>query len=251
MRNGAITDSYRMFALLSRLCQSPVSWYTSGPAQKFILRQIKAIDARHEGVPAEALGRSGIIDAGGGERVTGFEVDVCLLMLYGHILFTSTSYAYSLGTYDEHVSGDVVADVVERTGYFLRARSLDPTNSMVNLSLGLAYVHYGLKRQSANRQYLLLQGQAFLFQYLQGAPNAAEESNTAKAERFYNVGRLFQLLGISYMGSNYYSTALELCRGAEGGEDLSACILMNSIVSLLSVGNKALAFSVLKSNLKL
>ncbi|KAL3959063.1 hypothetical protein ACCO45_007225 [Purpureocillium lilacinum] len=199
MRDGAITDSYRMFALLSRLCQSPVSWYTSGPAQKFILRQIKAIDARHEGTPAEALGRSGIIDAGGGERVTGFEVDVCLLMLYGHILFTSTSYAYSLG-------------------YFLRARSLDPTNSMVNLSLGLAYVHYGLK---------------------------------PKAERFYNVGRLFQLLGISYMGSNYYSTALELCRGAEGGEDLSACILMNSIVSLLSVGNKALAFSVLKSNLKL
>ncbi|PFH55544.1 hypothetical protein XA68_18079 [Ophiocordyceps unilateralis] len=47
MRDGALTDSYRMFALLSRLSQSPVAWYTSGPAQKFILRQIKATDASH------------------------------------------------------------------------------------------------------------------------------------------------------------------------------------------------------------
>ncbi|KAF4587562.1 Transcription factor tau subunit sfc4 [Ophiocordyceps camponoti-floridani] len=38
-------------------------------------------------------------------------IDICLLMLYGHILFTSTSYAYSLS-------------------YFLRARSIDPSNPM-------------------------------------------------------------------------------------------------------------------------
>jgi general transcription factor 3C polypeptide 3 (transcription factor C subunit 4) len=26
-------------------------------------------------------------------------LDICLLMLYGHILFTSTSYTYALGLY--------------------------------------------------------------------------------------------------------------------------------------------------------
>ncbi|RDA82381.1 hypothetical protein CP532_5330 [Ophiocordyceps camponoti-leonardi (nom. inval.)] len=84
MRDGATTDSYRMFALLSRLIQSPVAWYTSGPAQKFVLRQIKALDAS-QSHQRRHLSKS--------------NVDTCLLMLYGHILFTSTSYAYSLSKF--------------------------------------------------------------------------------------------------------------------------------------------------------
>ncbi|SPJ81661.1 related to transcription initiation factor TFIIIC [Fusarium torulosum] len=116
MREGATSDSYRMFALLSNLCQSPVSWYTSGPAQKYILRQIKAMDDVYT-------------EADSGSDLTQNKepaLDACVLMLYGHILFTSTSYTYALG-------------------YFLRSQALDPQNPMVNLSLGLAYVHYGLK----------------------------------------------------------------------------------------------------------
>lgn len=93
MRDGATTDSYRMFALLSYLCQSPVSWYTSGPAQKFILRQIKAIDVSHGAVAVDG-GDVDMTDAVQAGRPTG--LDVCLLMLYGHILFTSTSYTYAL-----------------------------------------------------------------------------------------------------------------------------------------------------------
>ncbi|KAF5019761.1 hypothetical protein F66182_8198, partial [Fusarium sp. NRRL 66182] len=121
MREGATSDSYRMFALLSNLCQSPVSWYTSGPAQKYILRQIKAMDEAYAKKDAKAVISNG----------PEMALDACVLMLYGHILFTSTSYTYALG-------------------YFLRSRALDPENPMVNLSLGLAYVHYGLKRQSTN-----------------------------------------------------------------------------------------------------
>lgn len=97
MRDGAITDSYRMFALLSVLCQSPVSWYTSGPAQKYILRQIKAIDASHE-TAAVQRGAAGVAE--GADHAIGLDIDVCLLMLYGHILFTSTSYSYALGTHN-------------------------------------------------------------------------------------------------------------------------------------------------------
>ena len=121
---------------------------------------------------------------------------------------------------------------------------------MVNLSLGLAYVHYGLKRQSANRQYLLLHGQAFLSRYLR---DGRDGTGSAVAERLYNMGRLFQLLGIGHLGSSYYAQALELCKDdleSDSG-DLVTCILVNSVVTLLAVKNNGLAFSLLKRNLRL
>lgn len=92
MREYAFSsDSYRMFATLCRMSHSPISWYSSGPAQKYILRQIKAMD-----VPVLASEQYGF---SGGPRGAGEEqrrIDICLLMLYGHILFTSTSYTYAL-----------------------------------------------------------------------------------------------------------------------------------------------------------
>lgn len=98
MRDG-VSDSFRMYALVSLLCQSPVSWYTSGPAQKYILRQIKAIDASHEHT---IMGCRQNIAA---ERANSFGtgIDICLLMLYGHILFTSTSYTFALGTVNFYI----------------------------------------------------------------------------------------------------------------------------------------------------
>lgn len=92
MRDGTVSDSYRLFGLLSKICQSPVSWYTSGPAQKYILRQIKAIDS----ACMSFLQRSDFVNM---TKIRGTEtgMDICLLMLYGHILFTSTSYTYAIG----------------------------------------------------------------------------------------------------------------------------------------------------------
>ncbi|KAG5931747.1 hypothetical protein E4U53_001636 [Claviceps sorghi] len=225
MRDGGSSDSFRMYALVSLLCQSPVSWYTSGPAQKYILRQIKAIDASHE---TAIKVRGGDVET---ERADsdGVGIDICLLMLYGHILFTSTSYSYALG-------------------YFLRARSLDPTNAMVNLSLGLAYVHYGLKRQSTNRQYLLLQGQAFLCEY---SRQGRDDRGYAAAERLYNMGRLFQLLGIGHLSSRYYAEALDKCKEEAASSDLPCLILANTVIALLTVGNTEVALAVVKGTLKL
>ncbi|KAM3450949.1 hypothetical protein MY3296_005725 [Beauveria thailandica] len=78
MRNGVMSDANRMFALLSRLCQSPVSWYTSGPAQKFILRQIRAIDNSYEQLFATKFEPS----EAGEATFSRIDMDVCLLMLY-------------------------------------------------------------------------------------------------------------------------------------------------------------------------
>lgn len=85
------TDSYRMFAAICRVCQSSVSWYSSGPAQKFILRQIKRMDQgllNPEKFDAETTAKDR------GARPEG--LDVCLLMIYGHILFASNSYNYAM-----------------------------------------------------------------------------------------------------------------------------------------------------------
>lgn len=94
MKDGATTDSYRMFALLSSLCQSPITWYTSGPAQKFILRQIRFIDTEQMTISSCQPGSG---DDANAIDTSSTQLDVCLLMLYGHILFTSTSYTYALG----------------------------------------------------------------------------------------------------------------------------------------------------------
>ena len=93
MKDGITSDSSRMFALLSCLCQSPISWYTAGPTQKFVLRQIKAIDLAQAAAAQETGSHETTLNAVSASDV---EFDVCLLMLYGHILFSSTSYTYAL-----------------------------------------------------------------------------------------------------------------------------------------------------------
>ena len=236
-----MSDSYRMFALLSCLCQSPVSWYTSGPAQKYLLRQIKAMDDAYESSHGErAVG-----------DVEGEALDACVLMLYGHILFTSTSYTYALGMSPSKFR-IFQPILILGTGYFLRAWALDSDNKMVNLSLGLAYVHYGLKRQSTNRQYLLLQGQSFLSRYADLNHNSdGRRTPGSSAEAHYNIGRLFQLLGINSLAHEYYSKARKATANAEEHEDIKSISLNNELMALLNIRNNQRALTLLKEHIKL
>jgi general transcription factor 3C polypeptide 3 (transcription factor C subunit 4) len=97
------TDSYRMFAAVTRMCQSPISWYSSGPSQKYILRQIKAmdfalVDESHRGKHFSEKGSYSALDEKGRPLIND-DMDIALLMLYGHILYTGTSYSYALSTF--------------------------------------------------------------------------------------------------------------------------------------------------------
>ncbi|KAK1992952.1 RNA polymerase III transcription factor tfiiic [Colletotrichum falcatum] len=179
------SDSYRMFAALCRLCQSPASWYNSGPAQKYILRQIKIIDASH--FSASHADRDHEAAAGYRTETTETkQLDICLLMLYGHILFTSTSYTFALN-------------------YFLRARTLDPLNPMISLSVGLGYIHHALKRQADNRQYLIMQGFACVFEFchskLSGTPQERREA-------YFGVARTFHMLGLHHLALEWYERVI-------------------------------------------
>ncbi|PSR75307.1 hypothetical protein BD289DRAFT_197730 [Coniella lustricola] len=246
----AATDSYRVFSALCRMCQSPVSWYASGPAQKYILRQIKAMDAML--LPAGLADKSNRPhgednnnnnnnnnnnsnnDCSSSMAVTGAgdqqqqqqqqqpshhtSLDVTLLMLYGHILLTSTSYTYALN-------------------YFLRAAALDPTNPMVNLSTGLAYVHYAMKRQVENRQFILAQGFHYLFAYHTARLEAGTCSSGSKGDKngndsdgvligrleaHYNLARCYHLLGIYHLAAKFYGAVLKEAAAAAAEEEDTA-----------------------------
>lgn len=183
------TDPFRMFSALSRLCLSPASWYASGPVQKYMLRQIKLMD--------RAIGAKGARepdDSGGEEDAPTNKVypskklDITLLMLYGFILFISNSFTYALN-------------------YFTRAYSLDPNNGMVLLTIGHCYVHYALKRQSENRQYLLSQGFLFLHKYYklkQGSLDAAQ-----RQEAHFNLARSYHAIGLTHLAAKFYQLALQ------------------------------------------
>ncbi|KAK4456099.1 transcription factor tau subunit sfc4 [Podospora aff. communis PSN243] len=217
------TDSYRMFAAMCRVCQTPVSWYTSGPAQKFILRQIKTMD----NIQLKGPNQTGSDNPEGQQlqKLSPQEIglDICLLTIYGHILFSTTSYVYALS-------------------YFARAASLDPHNCLINLSTGLAYLHYALKRQATNRQYLLAQAFAFLFRYYhdrlgdsQSQANRPEQVAVTAAERqeaHFNIARAYSLIGLGNLAMVYYKKvleeaecdeegAMELRGGKVGNEDLT------------------------------
>ena len=187
MRNDPCPDAFRLFAALCRTVQAPSSWYTSGPAQKFMMRQIVAMD-QHLLQPGKKAGAVGANVGSPSTTRLAERLDVALLVMYGQMLFSSTSYSFSLN-------------------YFHRAAALEPDNPFVNLSVGLAYVHWALKRQARNRQYMLGQGLVYVFRYynlrLAGATTRAQ-----RQEAHYNVARTYHLVQLHPLATEYYLKVL-------------------------------------------
>ncbi|EFX00630.1 sam domain containing protein [Grosmannia clavigera kw1407] len=204
------TDCYRLFAAMCRLCRSStpsassassstsssassLAWFSASPAQKYILRQIRQ---RDETLARQA--REAGLDPTGADAAAG--LDVCLLVTYGHILFASASYHFALN-------------------YYQRALAVDPGSPAISLCIGLSYVHWALKRQAENRQYLLMQGLGFIFRYVGRRTCSEAGSNPrsaihARREACYNVARTYHLLGLHALAAEYYGKVL-----AETGDD--------------------------------
>jgi len=94
------TDAYRIFAALTRMNNAPVSWYGSGPTQKFVLRHIKIMDYAFadEESRKQSFGEKATysaVDENGG-LVVNKDLDISLIMLYGYILFMNNSFQYAL-----------------------------------------------------------------------------------------------------------------------------------------------------------
>jgi general transcription factor 3C polypeptide 3 (transcription factor C subunit 4) len=198
-----------MFAALARLCQSPISWYSSGPTQKYMLRQIKAmdyalVDSEWQKTYFTEKGSYSAQDESGNPIIND-DMDIAMLMLYGHILYSGTSYAYALSMFWQGTF-QVATPLIIILDYFFRAYALDPENPVINLSIGLGYIHHGLKRQSENRQFHIMQGLTFLFKYYDSrriSPRLEE-----RQEAHYNIARTYHLVGLTHLAFPYYQKAL-------------------------------------------
>jgi general transcription factor 3C polypeptide 3 (transcription factor C subunit 4) len=91
---------------------------------------------------------------------------------------------------------------------------------MINLSISLAYVQSALKRQSGNRQSLIMQGLTFLFRYYE--KRRASKQVEERQEAHYNVARTYHTVGLTHLALPYYSKVLEEVdeNGEKGREDL-------------------------------
>ena len=104
-----VTDGYRLFSALNRISNSENSWYNCGPSQKYVLRQLKAVDfsllgdARRKSLFQERASYTTKDD--NGNQIRAQDMDVALLMLYGHILYAGKSYAYAVSTSESPIRG--------------------------------------------------------------------------------------------------------------------------------------------------
>lgn len=90
--------------------------------------------------------------------------------------------------------------------YFFRAYALDPENPMINMSIGLGYIHWALKRQSENRQFHIMQGLTFMFRYYDS--RLLSSSLEERQEAHYNMARTYHTLGLTHLALPYYSKVL-------------------------------------------
>ncbi|KAJ5788676.1 Tetratricopeptide-like helical [Penicillium paradoxum] len=193
-----VTDTYRLFSMLSHLCGDPHrSLFHSSGNMKFMLRQIKAMDftmphdtprpIRHS-VWKERATLSTRDEAG--EPITAKALDIALLVLYGHMLYSGNSFYPALN-------------------YFFRAYALDDQNPAVLLSIALSFIHHSLKRQSDNRHYLIMQGLSFMHEYRL----VRERPGTLlveKQEMEFNSARVWHSLGLAHLAVEGYDRVLQL-----------------------------------------
>jgi general transcription factor 3C polypeptide 3 (transcription factor C subunit 4) len=228
-----VTETYRLFSILSRLCGDPSrSLFHASPSMKFMLRQVKAMDStlpqdhylmkastsksvisrqptakatRSSKNPPKQVSLTTRHD--NGELIMAENMDVALLVLYGHILYSGNSFYPALN-------------------YYYRAYALDPENPGILLPIALCYIHHALKRQADNRHYLILQGLSFMSLYRkvrcqkkidQAGNNDANEKTRTKVswlserqEVEYNYGRVYHSLGLLHQAIPCYERALEL-----------------------------------------
>ncbi|KMU77596.1 hypothetical protein CISG_01353 [Coccidioides immitis RMSCC 3703] len=195
-----VTDTYRLFATLSRVCGDPrKSLFHSSPSMKFMLRQVKAIDYSITEDPSStttdprptffAERASLTTKDESGNLIPAEDMDVSLLVLYGHILYAGNSFTNALN-------------------YFLRAYALDPENPAVLLSIGLSYIHHSLKRQSDNRHYLIMQGLSFMQEYRRVRENSSVPQERQEVE--FNFARVWHMLGLAHLAVRGYERCLEL-----------------------------------------
>ncbi|KAJ5746656.1 hypothetical protein N7520_011838 [Penicillium odoratum] len=195
-----VTDTYRLFSMLSHITTDPRKpHFHNSPNMKFMLRQVKAMDFTLPDDPSKPnVDRQSIwkerasltTKDKSGERIRAESLDIALLILYGHILYSGGSFYPALN-------------------YFFRAYALDDQNPVCLLSIGLCFIHHSFKRQSENRHYLIMQGLSFLNAYrrVRMKPGTLLQE---RQEMEFNFARAYHGLGLGHLAIEGYENVLKL-----------------------------------------
>ncbi|KAJ3085898.1 transcription factor TFIIIC subunit tfc4 [Quaeritorhiza haematococci] len=178
-------DMFRLYNACLAGGSEAVSAYASSATQKYFVRQIRAMD-RSSGVTSKGLGASltGGGSSGSGtasKRASTIRQSPLLLTLYGHILLCARSFTQAIA-------------------YYIRAYHISPEDPLINMSLGIAYLHRGMQRKSENRHMHIMQGFTFMFRYY--------ELRGQNQEACYNVARAFHQIGLTHLAIPYYERVL-------------------------------------------
>lgn len=112
---------------------------------------------------------------------------------------------------------------------------------MISLSVGLGYIHHALKRQADNRQYLIMQGFACVFEFCHFKLSGTPEE---KREAFFGVARTFHMLGLHHLALEWYRKVISADasdgvepRGNASSRDVILNAAYNEYALLISSGS--------------
>ncbi|KAL8572519.1 hypothetical protein ACOMHN_019558 [Nucella lapillus] len=111
-----------------------------------------------------------------------------------------------------------------------------PTDPLINLCIGLCYFHLSCQKFTSRKDWLILEGIAFMNTYL--------DLRGKCQEAYYNLGRAMQQLDLAYAAVYYYKKALSLppvIEDKDGTFDLSREIAFNLSLIYRKSGNMDLA----------
>jgi general transcription factor 3C polypeptide 3 (transcription factor C subunit 4) len=114
---------------------------------------------------------------------------------------------------------------------------------MVNLSIGIAYIHHSHKRLVDNRQHNILQGLTFIFRYYDS--RSLSEHVEERIEAHYNVARTYHMLGLVHLALPYYWKVLNESQGGVK-EDLVIETAYSMQTIYMMSGNPEMAQSITK-----
>lgn len=244
------TEVYTLFVAALNMSRNGLETFHNNANQKFLLRQIKIMDESVDGKKrANAASLTNLDDNGNDFKPTN--LDVGLLMLYGHILASGKSYLSAMN-------------------YYARVYAITPNNPMVLLSISTAYLHRCMQRQSENRQMQALQAMTFLFEYYESRTNtqlppslAVDDDSLIEKELYadqlrqeaeFNVARSFHQLGLGHLSIDYYLRCLNISdRWKEKGRELKSDIRWEAAYNLqmiyITSGNAQAAMNITERSL--
>lgn len=95
-----VTDGYRLFSAVNRLYDGKNTWFNSGPSQKYVRRQLRAMDyslvGQNQARSTNQERASYTSKDGEGNPIHASDMDLALLILYGHILYLGKSFGVAL-----------------------------------------------------------------------------------------------------------------------------------------------------------